>query len=770
MCYAQTMELSASRRNKRSDDAPAGDNGRDGARGWRVWAAIRPITLVSSAVYIATLITIMRGDCLACHVPWKGAATVGLLLLLLLLDRLEYPLFGETPSRWVGVALLATRLVLTLVTFSIMNPWENALGLLMLALIPYMGYLYLGSKGGIAVGVVVWVIGATMLVIAAIPHLTKITTHKGGETSTEYIATGSLVQTGIASLTLLTILIVFVLVSARITSLERAHTSRTKRLLAQLETSHARLGIYSQRAIAITEEHKRTAHDIHDGLEYYLTAVSVEIEVALAYGNIGPEKAEGAIRSAKEAISKSLQDVRRSVAILRAKRQSVLVYVPEEESELRQEVESASGDKITKGNRGRLSWLFPRPFDVIATTLYTGIFVMGSLEEDTVSTGTSTVLALARLLLGLIVLDRVEFVIFRERPAWWVGGLLLTTRIAITYELFAGLGVWYALLLIAIMPYWFTIYFGSRAGYITAALLVVGVGFLSLGVPLDQALAGSLDAALGAYLGTVLLLAFVLGVVAATSSTVVKESASRAQAERVLGELRKTHADLAEFSRQAIEAGEARTSLARDIHDGLGHYLTAMSVQLEKALAFRSIDPAAADQALNESKRLVAVALQEIRSTMGALGESEVDLSPMKSLAELAQYMGHGSLMVQLNIEGDESGYSRQVLMTIYRAAQEGLTNVQKHAGAGQVEMKLEFGEAEAQLEIRDDGKGFAPESVGEMPEQAGEGAVGQLGYGLQSMKERLELLGGDLRIESRPGGGTELHIRVPKRSTAQVV
>jgi signal transduction histidine kinase len=768
MCYAQNMELSASRRNKRLGDAPAGDNGRDGARRWRVWAALRPITLVSSAVYVATLITIMRGDCPACYVPWKGVTSVGLLLLLLLLDRLEYPLFGETPSRWVGVTLLATRLALTLATFSIMNPWENAQGLLMLALIPYMAYLYLGSKGGIAVGVMVWVIGANMLVIAAIPHLTKITTQKGGEISTQYIVTGSLMQTGIASLTLLTILIVFVLVSARVTSLERAHTSRTKRLLAQLETSHMRLGIYSQRAIALTEEHKRTARDIHDGLAQYLAAVSVEIEVALAYRDISPEKAEGAIRSAKEAISKSLQDVRRSVAVLRAKRQSVLAYVQEEESEFTQEVESAAADNNTKAARRRLSWLFPRPFDVVATTLYMGIFVLEFLEEDTAITG--TVLALAGLLSGLIVLDRAEFIFFRERPAWWVGGLLLTARIAIAYELFAGLGIWTALLLVVIIPYWVTIYFGSRAGYIAAALLVVGVGFLSLGVPLEQALTGSLDVALGAYLGTMLVLAFVLGIVVATSGTVVKESAARVQAERVLGELRKTHAELGEFSRDAIEAGEVRNSLARDIHDGLGHYLTAMSVQLEKALAFRSIDPVAADQALSESKRLVVVALQEIRSTMGTLDASEMELSPVKSLAELAEYMGHGSLKVQLDIEGDESGYSRQVLMAIYRAAQEGLTNVQKHAGAGQVDVKLAFGEAEAQLEIRDDGKGFAPDSVGEMPEQAAEEAVGQPGYGLQSMKERLELLGGDLRIESRPGGGTELHIRVPKRSTAQVV
>jgi signal transduction histidine kinase len=152
---------------------------------------------------------------------------------------------------------------------------------------------------------------------------------------------------------------------------------------------------------------------------------------------------------------------------------------------------------------------------------------------------------------------------------------------------------------------------------------------------------------------------------------------------------------------------------------------------------------------------------------MGALHETQEESSPTKSLAELAKHMGHGSLQVQLNIEGSEAGYSRQALMTLYRAAQEGLTNVQKHAGAGQVDMKLEFGEEIAKLEIRDNGKGFAPEPVGVIPGQAGE-RVQQRGYGLQSMRERLELIGGDLRVESKPGGGTALHIIVPKRSTAQ--
>jgi signal transduction histidine kinase len=188
-----------------------------------------------------------------------------------------------------------------------------------------------------------------------------------------------------------------------------------------------------------------------------------------------------------------------------------------------------------------------------------------------------------------------------------------------------------------------------------------------------------------------------------------------------------------------------------------------MSVQLEKAIAFREIEPPAADQALQESKRLVAVALQEIRSTMNALRETEAESSPLRSLVELARTRDHGDLSVELNIDGDENQYSRQALMTLYRAAQEGLTNVQKHAEARHVVMKVEFGEETARLEIKDDGKGFATEQEGVLPDR-----VGEIGYGLQSMRERLELIGGSLRVVSKPGAGTELHISVPKKSSVQ--
>ncbi|MEO5953596.1 MAG: histidine kinase [Chloroflexia bacterium] len=733
-------------------NTPAGEGGSTAARptsGWMAWIAARPITFVSSAAYLAALISIVQGDCAECRTTWRGTLSIVLLCLLLIMDRVEYPLFGETPSKRLALSLLATRLALTMAVFALMGPWGNALGLVMLALVPYLAALYLGSKGGLSLGVAVWLLGIAPIAVAAIPHLTRIITYKAGESYTEYSINWLVLETSITSITMLTILIVFVLVSARITALERAHTGRTRRLLRQLEASHARLGMYSESAIVNTEELKRTTRDIHDELAHYLTAVSVQIDLALAYRDIGPEKAEGAIKAAKEAISKSLQDVRRSVAILRAKREVVLVNALDDDAGI--VIESAPA-------KGKLWWLFPRLFDIIATTIYAGIFVLGTMEEGI---GISDSLpALAGLMLVLALLDRVEYAILRVSHTWWISALLGAVRLAIMYEVFAGVQIWYSLFLILLIPYWCAIYFGSRVGYATTGLLVVVISVLLMGIPFEKARLDTLGPAITTYLGTILLLAFVLGIVAATSATVVKESASRAAAEKVLADLRKTYADLAEYSRQVIETGEARNSLARDIHDGLGHYLTAMSVQLEKAIAFRSIDPSAADQSLSESKRLVAVALQEIRSTMGALRDSEPGLSPIGSLEELARHVGHDSLRVQLSIEGSEAGYSRRALMTIYRAAQEGLTNIQKHASAQQVDMNLDFGEDVARLEIKDNGKGFVSEQLGTTPEQTG--------YGLQSMSERLELLGGELRIESKQGSGTTLHITIPKHSTAQ--
>jgi signal transduction histidine kinase len=97
-------------------------------------------------------------------------------------------------------------------------------------------------------------------------------------------------------------------------------------------------------------------------------------------------------------------------------------------------------------------------------------------------------------------------------------------------------------------------------------------------------------------------------------------------------------------------------------------------------------------------------------------------------------------------------------LITLYRAAQEGLTNVQKHAGANHAILQITLGEQEGKLRLHDDGKGFDPTHLGNGQ------ITGEQGYGLQGVRERLELIGGTLQVESAPNGGTTLLAAAPKQ------
>jgi len=207
-----------------------------------------------------------------------------------------------------------------------------------------------------------------------------------------------------------------------------------------------------------------------------------------------------------------------------------------------------------------------------------------------------------------------------------------------------------------------------------------------------------------------------------------------------------------------LAAAEERNRLARDIHDGLGHYLTIITVQLEKAIAFRERDPQEAEQALWDAKRSAREALRDVRQSVSALRHSEEVFSLSAALTELAQTMSNGRLAVDLRIEGDEAGFSTLGLMSLYRAAQEGLTNIQKHAQASRATLQVTLKEQAASLHISDDGRGFEPALLDRLPSNRNDR------FGLQGVRERLELIGGTLTVESRSHQGTQLFITIPSK------
>jgi signal transduction histidine kinase len=189
-----------------------------------------------------------------------------------------------------------------------------------------------------------------------------------------------------------------------------------------------------------------------------------------------------------------------------------------------------------------------------------------------------------------------------------------------------------------------------------------------------------------------------------------------------------------------LSVAAERNRMARDIHDSLGHHLTAISVQLEKAAAFTNRDPAIAEQALTDARASARRALEDVRTSVGTLR------TPVSLRAALA------SLDVPVSVSGAERDLDPATVTALYRAAQEAITNARRHGRAGRVAVTVTFGAADTRLVVTDDGDGFEP---------AGEHA----GFGLLGMRERAALLGGAVEVSSEPGAGTRVAVTVPRRA-----
>ncbi|MET8426092.1 histidine kinase [Nocardia sp. NPDC004860] len=236
--------------------------------------------------------------------------------------------------------------------------------------------------------------------------------------------------------------------------------------------------------------------------------------------------------------------------------------------------------------------------------------------------------------------------------------------------------------------------------------------------------------------------------VALGALTVRAENGQR-RAERLLAELSESHARLREYADQAasLAAAAERARVARDIHDTAGHHLAVVAIQLEKAAAYRSRDAAAADQALADARDSARAALDQVRTAVGTLRADTGGFTLAAALTTLANRLDGSGFPVRIDIAGaDEPGES--AAFALYLAAQEGLTNAFRHSGAPTATVRVEHRTAHSLLEISDGGRGFDP------------GAVA--GHGLTGMRERLALLGGELRVDTGPAG-TRLRARLPR-------
>jgi signal transduction histidine kinase len=118
---------------------------------------------------------------------------------------------------------------------------------------------------------------------------------------------------------------------------------------------------------------------------------------------------------------------------------------------------------------------------------------------------------------------------------------------------------------------------------------------------------------------------------------------------------------------------------------------------------------------------------------------------------------------VRIETTGEAVPLPPELEVTLFRVAQEGLTNVARHANATRVGLTLSYLEDMVRLDVRDDGVGF---TVG-FESMADAGAKNGHGYGLSAMRQRLRRVGGSLEVESGPGGGTAISASVPMSGRA---
>ena len=195
---------------------------------------------------------------------------------------------------------------------------------------------------------------------------------------------------------------------------------------------------------------------------------------------------------------------------------------------------------------------------------------------------------------------------------------------------------------------------------------------------------------------------------------------------------------------------QERNRIAREIHDALGHALTAQSIQLENALLFLPANAEKSEAFLREAKQLGSTALKEVRRSISTLrsnplqGQS-LDIVIAKAVSE---FRNMTAIAPECSINLSQS-IPTEISTALYRIVQESLTNIYKHSDATAVSLKLQNTPEAIVLEIEDNGQGFDPK-------------VNSTGFGLQGMRERTTALTGKFFLTSQVGKGCCIRVSIP--------
>jgi PAS domain S-box-containing protein len=245
------------------------------------------------------------------------------------------------------------------------------------------------------------------------------------------------------------------------------------------------------------------------------------------------------------------------------------------------------------------------------------------------------------------------------------------------------------------------------------------------------------------------------GTIIGIGQDVTDRKRAEAERERLHRAVAASRAELEVLSRRLIEAQEEeRSHLARELHDEIGPVLTTVNLTLE-AVRVRA-GPDAAGR-LDESRRVVDRAIEQVRSLSLDLRPASLDLLGLEPAlrAYLARQAAHAGLALAFTSALGAERLPPALETVCFRVVQEAATNVLRHARATRLEVDLRRTGEEVRVTIRDDGAGF---DVAAARERVLRGE----GFGLVGMRERVQLFGGRIAVESAIGGGTSIEVYVP--------
>jgi DNA-binding NarL/FixJ family response regulator/signal transduction histidine kinase len=214
------------------------------------------------------------------------------------------------------------------------------------------------------------------------------------------------------------------------------------------------------------------------------------------------------------------------------------------------------------------------------------------------------------------------------------------------------------------------------------------------------------------------------------------------------------NAKLVERARE-LATSEERNRVAREIHDTLAQSLAAVSLELDAAARLFEEEPSRAPGVVAHARDLAHRALEEARHAIWGLRPAPLTrLSLADAIAAEARSLEQGGAVEAATfvVQGEPRPLAPDLEAALFRIAQEALSNVRRHARARRARCALHFGERSVRLSIEDDGVGFDP-SVRRAPTDGG--------FGLDGIRQRAQLVGAELEVDSSPGWGTRVRVQV---------